>query len=91
MSSVLKTGMRAVRAGLCRLPGRAYSTSPIAVTPSTLRTSADRMIDFYLASQQPNGEITGLSDACHYCKLPNALVWAGRIPEADAMLDFCVH
>ena len=49
------------------------------------------MLDYYLKDQLPSGAIAGLDDACHYCKLPNALIWAGRIPEADAMLDFCVE
>ena len=76
---------------LLRAPARLYSTHPIAVTPTTLRASADKMIDYYLADQLPSGAIAGLDDACHYCKLPNALVWGGRIPEADAMLDHCVQ
>jgi len=63
----------------------------IAVTPETLRESGGRMIDFYLKTQLPSGQIEGLDDACHYCKLPNALVWGGRIKEADAMFDFLVE
>jgi len=61
-----------------------------AVTPSALRESADRMLDYYLALQLPSGGLKGFDDACHYCKLPNALVWGGRIGEADAMMDFLV-
>jgi len=61
-----------------------------AVTPSVLRESAGRMLDFYTALQLPSGQLDGLDDACHYCKLPNALIWGGRIKEADAMMDFLV-
>lgn len=60
------------------------------VTPAALRASADRMVSFYLRDQLPNGQIKGLDDRCHYCKLPNALVWGGYTAEADRMLDFCV-
>jgi hypothetical protein len=62
-----------------------------AVTPESLRASGGRMVDFYLKTQLPSGQIEGLDDACHYCKMPNALVWGGRIKEADAMFDFLVQ
>merc|ERR1719343_1874943 len=70
-------------------PSNKTSTA-VAVTPAALRESADRMLDFYVALQEPSGKLRGLDDACHYCKLPNALVWGGRIKEADAMMDFLV-
>jgi hypothetical protein len=70
-------------------PKKAKTGKP--VTPSTLRASADAMLDFYIKDQLPSGQIKGLDDPCHYCKFPNALVWSGRIKEADAMLDFCVE
>jgi len=62
-----------------------------AVTPAALRASADKMLDYYVALQQPDGSLKGFDDPCHYCKLPNALVWGGRIAEADRMLDYCVN
>jgi len=49
------------------------------------------MVAFYLRDQLPSGQIAGLEDASHYCKMPNALVWGGYIPEADKMLDFCAE
>jgi len=55
-----------------------------------LRASADKMLDHYVAMQLPNGGLEGLTDPCHYCKLPNALVWGGRVKEANAMMDYCV-
>jgi len=67
-----------------------FSTTKMEVTPATLRQSADRMLDYYVNLQQPDGRLEGFSDSAHYCKLPNALVWGGRIPEADRMLDYCV-
>ena len=77
---------------LLRSAPRGYSAafSAVAVTPETLRGSAGRMLDYYVARQLPSGGLEGCEDPCHYCKLPNALVWGGRVKEADAMLDFCV-
>jgi len=48
------------------------------------------MLDHYTALMQPDGSLKGFDDPSHYCKLPNALVWGGRVAEADAMLDHCV-
>ena len=48
----------------------------VEVTPEVLRASADRMVQFYLRDQLPTGQIKGLDDPSHYCKLPNALVSA---------------
>lgn len=61
------------------------------VTPTEIRASAGRMLDYYTALQRPDGGLNGFDDACHYCKLPNALIWGGRVKEGDAMLDFCVN
>jgi len=77
-------------AGLRLFSSTAAPNAATVVTPTALRSSADRMVDYYLAKQLPNGGLEGCDDPCHYCKLPNALVWGGRIKEADAMLDFCV-
>ena len=71
--------------------GLATAARRAAVTPAALRASANRMLDYYTNLQQPDGSLKGFDDACHYCKLPNALVWGGRIAEADAMLDHCVN
>ncbi len=62
-----------------------------ALNAPALRASADRMLGYYLRLQKPSGALRGFDDACHYCKLPNALVWSGKIAEADAMLDHCVQ
>eukprot|EP00965_Chrysotila_dentata_P194932 6176679-Pleurochrysis_carterae.AAC.3 len=72
---------------------QSQQTKPLdpAVTPDALRASADRMIGYYLALQKSDGSLLGLDDASHYCKLPNALIWGGKIAEADAVLDFCVQ
>ena len=35
-------------------------------------------VDYYLERQLPNGGLEGCNDPCHYCKLPNALVWGGN-------------
>lgn len=66
-------------------------TRRYSVQAAELRASANRMLDHYVERQLPSGALVGLDDACHYCKLPNALVWGGRIREADAMLDHCVE
>ena len=68
-----------------RVIARTYS-----VQAAELRASANKMLDHYVERQSPSGELIGLDDACHYCKLPNALVWGGRIREADSMLDHIV-
>ena len=62
-----------------------------SVTPDVLRASANKMLDAYTRLQRPDGSLEGFDDPCHYCKLPNALAWGGRIKEADAMLDHCVN
>ena len=59
------------------------------VTPANLRASADRMLDYYTAMQTEDGGLKGLHDSCHYCKLPNALIYGGRVAQADKMLNYC--
>merc|ERR1719345_635463 len=85
----LSTSSLFVRGG-ARFFSNGVASRGVAVTPTSLRASADRMVDYYLERQLPNGGLEGCNDPCHYCKLPNALVWGGKIKEADAMLDFCV-
>jgi len=86
----LSTSSLFVRGGARFFSSGVASRGAVAVTPTSLRASADRMVDYYLERQLPNGGLEGCDDPCHYCKLPNALVWGGKIKEADAMLDFCV-
>ena len=85
---LINRALRAIPGQIVFSASRGLS-STVAVTPATLRASADRMLDYYIARQQPDGSLEGCDDPCHYCKLPNALVWGGRTKEADAMLDFC--
>ena len=59
------------------------------VTPTNLRDSVNRMLDAYPVSS--SGSIADCDDACHYCKLPNALAMAGRMDDCDRMLDLCVR
>ena len=72
------------------LATQSKSRKTLDVTPANLRASADRMLDYYTAMQTPSGGLQGLNDSCHYCKLPNALIYGGRISEADKMLNYCL-
>ena len=61
----------------------------IEVTPTTLRQSRDKMLDYYVNLQQPSGQMKGYEDCAYYCKLPLGLLLGGRVDEADRMLTFC--
>lgn len=53
----------------------ALQSKRIEVSPTTLRQSRDKMLDYYVNLQQPSGKMKGYDDCAYYCKLPLGLLY----------------